>query len=79
LIPYVRWGYYKGGFKNNAAAAADNSILYVGMVWEPDTHLRLVTEWITENRLTQVGMQFGQPQQEVNGNMLRFQIQWFWN
>lgn len=81
VIPYVRWGYYKGGFKNNTAAAADNSILYVGLVWEPDTHLRLVTEWMNENRLTQAAgtIHFGQPQQEVNGNMLRFQIQWFWN
>jgi len=79
LIPYVRYGYYNGGFKNNTAAAADNSILYVGMVWEPDTHLRLVTEWMNESRLTQVGMVARQPQDRINGNMLRFQVQWFWN
>lgn len=79
LTPYIRYGYYNGGFKNNTAAAANNQMWYFGTVWEPDTHLRLVTEWITESRLTQVGMRFGQPQQEVNGNMLRFQVQWFWN
>lgn len=79
IIPYVRYGYYNGGFKNNRAAAADNSIWNVGLVWEPDTHLRLTTEWMNESRLTQVGMHFGLPQEEINGNMLRFQVQWFWN
>ena len=79
IIPYVRYGYYNGGFKNNTAAAADNSIWNVGLVVEPDTHLRLTTEWMSESRLTQVGMQFGQPQARINGNMLRFQVQWFWN
>jgi len=79
LTPYARYGYYHGGMKNVTAAAADNTMWNLGLVWEPDTHLRLVSEYSIHNRLDTTNIRFNTPQEEFNGQMLRFQIQWFWN
>jgi hypothetical protein len=79
LTPYARYGYYHGGVKNQTGAAADNTMWNLGLVWEPDTHLRLVSEYSIHNRLDTTEILFNRPQQEFNGQMLRFQIQWFWN
>jgi hypothetical protein len=79
LTPYIRYGYYHGGIKNLAAASADNSQWNVGLVWEPDTHLRLTSEYSIHDRLNVSQMKAGLPQEEVYGQMLRFQVQWFFN
>jgi Phosphate-selective porin O and P len=79
LTPYVRYSYYKGGFKNQGAAAANNIMYNVGLVWEPDTHLRLVTEYLWTDQLNISEMKAGLPQEYVAGQMLRFQMQWFFN
>jgi len=79
LTPYVRYGYYRGGIKNLAAAKADNSQWNVGLVWEPDTHLRLMAEYSIHDRLNFSEMRAGLPQEEIYGQMLRFQVQWFYN
>ncbi|WP_447980506.1 porin [Candidatus Nitrospira bockiana] len=79
LTPYIRYGYYRGGFKNQRGAAADNTMWNFGLVWEPDTHLRLVSEYSIHDRLNVSQDRFGLGQEEIYGQMLRFQIQWFWN
>ncbi len=79
LTPYIRYGYYHGGMKNFQAAAADNTMWNFGLVWEPDTHLRLVSEYSLHDRLDTTALRFNTPQEEIYGQMMRFQIQWFWN
>jgi hypothetical protein len=79
LTPYLRYNYYHGGIKNLAAAASRNEMVNLGMVWEPDTHLRLVTEYMYTDRLNFSQMRALLPQERVAGQYLRFQIQWFWN
>lgn len=79
LTPYVRYGFYHGGIKNLAAAAADNTQWNFGLVWEPDTHLRLVSEYSIHDRLNFSEMKAALPQEKIYGQMLRFQIQWFFN
>lgn len=79
LTPYVRHSYYHGGMKNFQGAAADNKMWNFGLVWEPDTHLRLVTEYSLHDRLDTTTLAFNQPQQELQGSWLRFQIQYFFN
>ena len=79
LTPYIRYGYYNGGIKNLAAANADNTQWNFGLVWEPDTHLRLMTEYSIHDRLNFSQMRTRAPQEEIYGQMLRFQIQWFFN
>ncbi len=79
LTPYVRYGYYHGGMKNFFGAAADNTMWNFGLVWEPDTHLRLVSEYSIHDRLDTSNLRYNTPQEEIYGQMLRFQIQWFWN
>lgn len=79
LTPYIRYSEYHGGIKNLAAAAADNIMWNFGLVWEPDTHLRLVSEYSIHDRLNFSEMRARQPQEEIYGQMLRFQVQWFFN
>lgn len=83
LTPYLRYGYYHGGFKNLAAAKARNEQWNLGLVWEPDTHWRVVAEYSLHDRLNFSQMGLGPnpraPQQEIYGQMLRFQVQWFYN
>jgi hypothetical protein len=79
LTPYVRYSYYHGGMKNFQGAAADNKMWNFGLVLEPDTHLRLVTEYSLHDRLDTSSLTVSQPQLELQGHWMRFQIQWFFN
>lgn len=79
LTPYIRYSYYHGGMKNFQGAAADNKMWNFGLVLEPDTHLRLVTEYALHDRLDTSSLTFNQPQLELQGHWMRFQIQWFFN
>lgn len=79
LTPYVRYSYYHGGMKNFQGAAADNTMWNFGLVWEPDTHLRLVSEYALHDRLDTTVLAVNRPQDELYGQTLRFQIQYFFN
>ena len=67
-----------------AAAKARNEQWNLGLVWEPDTHWRVVAEYSLHDRLnfSQLGVTGTNPrapQEEIYGQMLRFQVQWFYN
>ncbi len=79
LTPYVRYSYYHGGMKNFQGAAADNTMWNFGLVWEPDTHLRLVSEYSLHDRLDTTVLALNRSQDELYGHWLRFQIQYFFN
>lgn len=79
LTPYIRYSYYHGGMKNFQAAAANNTMWNFGLVWEPDTHLRLVTEYSLHDRLDTTLLVANAPQAELYGHWIRFQIQYFFN
>ncbi len=83
LTPYVRWGEYYGGNKNSQGVAYLTRNVNVGLVWEPDTHWRFVAEYLFKhgnNQQSNSGaLAFGQPQDTFNADIIRFQVQWFWN
>lgn len=82
---YVRYGEYDGGIKTIQGVDGRSRTLNVGLVWDADTHWRFVMEWMNKNGLSStqmspnVALSNSAPQSEFNGNMLRFQAQWFFN
>lgn len=79
LTPYVRYGEYYGGIKTIAGADGRSRTWNFGLVWEPDTHWRFVTELMLKDGLNTQGLAFNTPQDEFNGSLMRFQAQWFFN
>ncbi|OGW67643.1 MAG: hypothetical protein A3H49_02835 [Nitrospirae bacterium RIFCSPLOWO2_02_FULL_62_14] len=85
LTGYFRWGEYYGGIKSINAVDGRSRMINFGLVWEPDTHWRFVTEWMYKDGLhssstsPNVALTNSAPQSEFTGNMLRFQAQWFFN
>jgi len=83
LTPYVRWGEYYGGNKNSQGVAYLTRNVNVGLVWEPDTHWRFVAEYLFKHGNNQQSnggpLAFGQPQDLFNADIVRFQVQWFFN
>lgn len=79
LTPYVRWGEYYGGFKSLAGAPDGQSRTWnLGLVWEPDTHLRFTADYVIKDGLNST-LVAARPQDEFDASQLRFQMQWFWN
>ncbi|CAI4032047.1 putative phosphate-selective porin [Nitrospira tepida] len=79
LTPYVRWGEYYGGFKSiNGAPDGQSRTWNFGLVWEPDTHLRFVADYVFKNGLNST-LVANQSQIDFDASQLRFQAQWFWN
>jgi hypothetical protein len=83
LTPYVRWGEYYGGNKNSQGVSYLTRNVNVGLVWEPDTHWRFVAEYLFKHGNNQQSnggaLAFNQPQDTFNADIIRFQVQWFWN
>lgn len=82
---YARYGEYDGGIKTVNGVDGRSRTLNVGLVWDADTHWRFVMEWMNKNGLNSsqvspnVALSNTGPQSEFNGNLLRFQAQWFFN
>jgi len=82
---YVRYGEYDGGIKTIQGVDARSRTLNVGLVWDADTHWRFVLEWMNKNGLHSslsrpgVALTNTAAQSEFNGNLFRFQAQWFFN
>ncbi len=82
---YVRYGEYDGGIKTVNGVDGRSRTLNVGLVWDADTHWRFVMEWMNKNGMNSfqtspnVALTNTGPQSEFNGNLLRFQAQWFFN
>lgn len=82
---YLRYNEYYGGIKTINAVDGRSHTVNAGIVWEPDTHWRYVIEYMFKNGLNTfqrspgVGLTAPNPQSEFNGNLLRFQAQWFFN
>lgn len=79
LTPYVRWGEYYGGFKSlNGAPDGQSRTWNLGLVWEPDTHWRFVSEIMFKDGVNST-LVANTPQDPFDGSLVRFQAQWFWN
>lgn len=79
LTPYVRYGEYFGGIKSIAGAPDGQSRTWnFGLVWEPDTHWRFVTELMFKDGLNETLVR-NQAQNEFDASLLRFQAQFFFN
>jgi hypothetical protein len=79
LTPYIRFGEYYGGFKSiNGAADGQSRTWNFGLVWEPDTHWRFVTELMLKDGLNETLVR-NQAQDQFDASLLRFQAQWFFN
>lgn len=79
LTPYVRYGEYYGGLKSiNGAPDGQTRTWNLGLVWEPDTHWRFVSEWMWKDGLNEHLVR-NQSQDAFDGSVLRFQAQWFFN
>lgn len=79
LTPYIRFGEYYGGFKSiNGAADGQSRTWNFGLVWEPDTHWRFVTEFMLKDGLNEKLVR-NQVQDQYDASLLRFQAQWFFN
>jgi hypothetical protein len=79
LTPYVRYGEYYGGIKSlNGAPDGTARSWNFGLVWEPDTHWRFVTELMLKDGLNEQ-LVLNQPQNSFDGSLLRFQAQFFFN
>ena len=85
LTGYFRYNAYYGGIKTINAVDGRSHTVNAGLVWEPDTHWRFVIEYMFKNGLNTfqtspgVNLVAPNPQAEFNGNLLRFQAQWFFN
>jgi hypothetical protein len=82
---YARYQEYYGGLKFGTGAPNDNmKELELGIAWQPDPQWEFTTAYTFTNRMntfmtdpgtaTQPGRQF-----DTYGNLLRFQVVWFWN
>jgi hypothetical protein len=82
---YVRWQKYYGGLKFQTGAPNDNmEETELGVAWQPDPQWEFTTAYTFTNRMnvfrtdpgtaTAPGRQF-----DTYGNLLRFQLVWFWN
>ncbi len=78
LTPYIRYGEYHGGIKTIRGADGESRTWNFGLVWEPDTHWRFVTELMLKEGLNTT-LVAGKPQADFNGSLIRFQAQWFFN
>ncbi|MEY4704151.1 MAG: hypothetical protein RL042_347 [Nitrospirota bacterium] len=79
LTPYVRYGEYYGGIKSIAGAPDGQSRTWnFGLVWEPDTHWRFVTELMLKDGLNETLVR-NQGQDQFDASLLRFQAQFFFN
>lgn len=79
LTPYVRYGEYYGGIKSISGAPDGQSRTWnFGLVWEPDTHWRFVTELMLKDGLNEK-LVLNQAQDSFDGSLLRFQAQFFFN
>jgi phosphate-selective porin len=79
LTPYVRFGEYYGGIKATSGAPDGQTRTWnFGLVWEPDTHWRFVTELMLKDGLGTTLVR-NQAQNEFDASLLRFQAQFFFN
>ena len=79
VTPYVRYGEYYGGIKATTGAPDGQSRTWnLGLVWEPDTHWRFVTELMFKDGLGTT-LVLNQAQDQFDASLLRFQAQFFFN
>ena len=79
LTPYVRYGEYYGGFKSLTGAPDGQSRTWnLGLVWEPDTHFRVVADWMFKDGLNST-LVANRAQSDFDASQLRLMTQWFWN
>jgi len=79
LTPYVRYGEYYGGIKSiNGAPDGQSRTWNFGLVWEPDTHWRFVTELMLKDGLNETLVR-NQAQDSFDGSLFRVQAQFFFN
>ncbi len=79
LTPYVRYGEYYGGIKSiNGAPDGQSRTWNFGLVWEPDTHWRFVTELMLKDGVNET-LALNRAQDSFDGSLLRFQAQFFFN
>jgi hypothetical protein len=82
---FVRWQEYYGGLKTQTGAPSDKmKEVELGIAWQPDPQWEFTTTYTFTERMnvftttpgtsTRPGQQF-----EAYGNLLRFQVIWFWN
>ena len=85
LTGYFRYNEYYGGLKTINGLDGRSKTVNVGLVWDADTHWRFVVEYMFKNGLNTfqtspgVNLTSAAPQSEFNGDLLRFQAQWFFN
>lgn len=79
LTPYVRYGEFYGGFKSITGAPDGQSRTWnLGLVWEPDTHFRVVADWMFKDGLNST-LVANRAQNDFDASQLRLMTQWFWN
>lgn len=79
LTPYIRYGEYYGGIKSiNGAPDGQSRTWNFGLVWEPDTHWRFVTELMLKDGVNET-LALNRAQDSFDGSLLRFQAQFFFN
>jgi hypothetical protein len=82
---YARWQEYHGGVKNTTGAPDGRmSEVETGVAWQPDPQWEFTVAYTFTDRLsafrTTPGTATTPGQQlEAYGNLLRFQVIWFWN
>ena len=82
---YVRWQDYHGGLKFLAGAPDDTmQETDIGVAWMPDPQWEFTVEYALMDRLNTFQTSPGtaaRPGQQFNtyGNLIRFQLMWFWN
>jgi hypothetical protein len=83
---YARYQEYYGGLKFQAGAPDDRmKELELGIAWQPDPQWEITTAYTFTERLnfaqTAPSPSATIPGRQINayGNLLRFQLIWFWN
>lgn len=82
---YTRWQEYYGGLKTQTGAPDIRMReLELGVAWQPDPQWEITTAYTFTERLNAFTTAPGTatmpgPQVNAYGNLLRFQIIWFWN
>ena len=82
---YVRWQDYHGGLKFLAGAPDDTmQETDIGIAWMPDPQWEFTAEYAFMDRLNTFQTTPGtaaRPGEQFNtyGNLIRFQLMWFWN
>ncbi len=74
--PFVRYQYYRGGYKTAAnAPSAKVNEWNVGVEWQISKNAELVTEYLITDRTNLSAQSSGRSYDQFDGHLLRFQLQ----